>query len=301
MSFFSKSTAVRREMFEGYMFIAPAVLLIGLFVILPALMSFGYSLTNFYILEPNATEFVKFENYQYLFSKDSGFYDALRNTLMFVVMVVPLQTAVSLVLALFINKKMAGVNLFRTIFYSPVILSMVVVSILWAILYNRNAGLINAMLAWLGLPSQPFLESAAQAMPCIVAMSVWQGAGYQMIIFLAGLQGISPSLYEAAEIDGANAWKKFVHITLPGLYNVTVFVLMMTGIFAFGLFTQPYIMTQGGPNDSTRTLIMMFFEEGFKIGEVGTGSAIVVVYFLIVLAFTLLQKYIAGERNDSVV
>jgi fructooligosaccharide transport system permease protein len=214
--------------------------------------------------------------------------------------VVPLQTGTALLLALLINKKVLGVNFFRTIFYSPVVLSMVVVSILWALLYNRNAGLINAMLGWFGLPPQPFLESVAQAMPCITVMSVWQGAGYQMVIFLAGLQGIAPSLYEAANIDGANRWQQFRHITLPGLYNVTVFVVMVTSIFAFGLFTQPYIMTQGGPEDSTRTLIMMFFEEGFRTGEVGTGTAIVVLYFLIVLVMTLLQKKIAGERTDMV-
>lgn len=301
MSLLLKLKASQREMWEGYLFIAPATLLITVFVILPALMSFGYSLTDFYILNPETTQFIRFENYQYLFSSISGFFPALKNTLMFVIMVVPLQTAVALGLALLINKKIAGVNAFRTIFYSPVVLSMVVVAILWALLYNRNAGLVNSMLGWIGLPPQPLLESSLQAMPCIVIMSVWQGAGYQMVIFLAGLQGISPSLYEAADIDGANLWEKFLHITLPGLYNVTVFVVLVTSIFAFGLFTQPYIMTQGGPDDSTRTLIMMFFEEGFKIGEVGTGSAIVVVYFLIVMTITLIQKKIAGERTDNIV
>ena len=290
-----------REAIGGLAFVAPAVILLAVFIIFPAIMSFYYSLTDFYILTPDKTSFVGLDNYKYLFSEEI-FYQALKNTIYFVLVVVPVQVGAALLLAVLINsKRIKGVKFFRTIFYSPVVLSMVVVSILWAILYNPNDGLLNSLLVALGLPKQPFLSSPKQAMNSIIAMSVWQGVGYQMVIFLAGLQDIPESLYEAAEIDGANIWQKFRHITLPGLYNVTVFVLLVTSIAAFGIFVQPYVMTQGGPDGATKTLIMMFFEEGFQLREIGTSSAIVVIYFVMVLTVSILQRKFAKDKQDSVI
>lgn len=288
----------RKEKIVGFVFLAPALILLFVFYILPGLMSLYYSFTSYYSLAPDTTEFVGLENFRYIFSRDI-FWIALKNTFYFVALVVPLQVGIAFSLALLINNKMRGMKFFRLVFYSPVMLSLVVISILWSMLYNPDQGLLNALLEYLGFSSQPFLQSSSQAMNSIIVMSAWQGAGFQMVLFLAGLQDISKVLYEAADIDGANLWQKFRHVTLPGLYNVTTMVILTTSIFAFGIFVQPFIMTQGGPQDSTTTLIMTFYREGFQYNEVGVGSAIVLIYFVIVLAFSLLQRKVTGDRDDT--
>ncbi|MFC6672893.1 carbohydrate ABC transporter permease [Marinobacterium aestuariivivens] len=188
-------------------------------------------------------------------AKDPHFIRSFLNTLLFVLLVVPLQCGLALALALLINRQLKGIYLFRTVFFSPVVTSIVVVSIVWSFLYHRDLGLFNHYLQamsfgligpidWLGDPDW--------AMPSIVIMSAWQAAGVQMLIFLAGLQGISQDLYEAAELDGAGAWSKFWHVTLPGLKNTLVFVIISTTIQAFGLFTQVDVMTRGGPRARPR-------------------------------------------------
>ncbi len=235
-----------------------------------------------------------------LLAKDPLFIKSFINTLKFAVLVIPLQCGAALLLALLVNMGIKGTNFFRTAYFAPVVTSMVVVSIVWTFLYHKDIGLVNEFLSAIsfGLIGKiDWLGSAAWSMPAIVIMSAWQGAGYQMLIFLAGLQNISEDLYEAASLDGANAWQKFVHVTLPGLRNTTIFVIISTTIAAFGLFTQVDVMTQGGPADSTSTVMYHAVRKGFREQDIGYGATISVVYFLVILAIAMGQKYYFDKRG----
>lgn len=279
----------KQEAIMGYSFIMPAVLLIIVFLLLPFVLAFIFSLTRFNLLKPQDMKFIGVENYITLFT-DPLFYKSLFNTLYFTAIVVPYQCGLALMLALLINNKFRFRNFFRIAYFSPVITSMTVIAILWIILYNPNQGLINSFLNIFGIENQPFLRSKSQAMNSIIFMSAWQAAGYQMMIFLAGLQNIPKELYEASSIDGANKLQQFKYVTWPGLYNVVVFVLMITTIQAVKLFVQPYIMTFGGPEDMTRTLALMIYQTGFQFRNVGYAASISVVFFLIVVLFSLMMK-----------
>ncbi|GEM49099.1 carbohydrate ABC transporter permease [Deinococcus cellulosilyticus] len=228
-----------------------------------------------------------------LIAKDALFWMGMLNILKFTLMVVPLQCGVALLLAVLINQKLPGMTFFRTVFFSPVVTSMVVISIVWTFLYDRQVGLINQILStvtfghftpidWLGDPQVALLS--------IVIMSAWQGMGFQMVIFLAGLQSISEELYEAAELDGASTLQKFLFITWPGLRNTTRFVLTTTTIGALGLFTQVDVMTQGGPNNSTLTVMMHAVRSGYQEQDIAYGSTISVVLFVMVLGIALVQR-----------
>jgi len=280
----------------GVCFMVPALVLIFTFLILPTILAATYSLQNYNMLKPNSKVFVGLNNYKLILA-DKSFYKALFNTFYFAVIVVPVQSGVALLLAVLVNKKLRTSTFTRIALFSPVITSIVVVSILWTILYNKDSGLINAILQIFGIPRQPFLLSEHQAMNSIIVMSVWQAAGYQMMIFLAGLQDIAEELYEAASIDGANAWQKFKNITLPCLRNVTNFIILITTIQAFKLFSQPYVMTSGGPNESTKTLVLSIFEQGFQYRNVGYSSAIAMIFFLLILTISfLMQKFLLKEK-----
>ncbi len=280
----------------GSIFIAPALIFIFIFLLLPAILAFIYSFQNYNMLKPHAKVFVALQNYMEIL-KDPAFYKVLKNTVYFAAIVVPAQSAVALLLALIVNAKIKTSKVARICFFSPVITSMVVVSILWTFLYNKDNGMINSFLSQLGIPAQPFLLSEKQAMNSIIIMSIWQAAGYQMMIFL-GVQNVSPELYEAAQIDGANWWQKFTNVTLPGIQHVSNFVILMTTIQAFKLFTQPYIMTGGGPNESTKTLAYMIYEQGFQYLNVGYSCAIAVLFFLIITVVSgILKKLIMKEED----
>lgn len=282
----------REKLIMGVMFVLPALILLFVFLILPFINAFFYSLTSYNILS-ETKKFIGLENYIILF-QDPAFWIALRNTFYFVVIVVPFQTALALALALIVNRKIKGRAIFRIGFFSPQITSMVVISILWTILYARN-GLINNFLSIFGIPAQPFLNSSGQAMNSIIFMSGWQAAGYFMMIFLAGLQNIPDQLYEAVSIDGANAWQKFRYVTLPGLRSSMNFVLLITTIQAFKLFQQPFIMTGGGPNGSTKTVVQMVYTEGFQFRNAGYSSAMAVIFFIIVFVCQLILQKILNR------
>lgn len=282
----------------GICFILPALILIFVFLILPAILAATYSLQNYNMLKPGQRTFVGLNNFKLILS-DKTFYKALWNTFYFTIIVVPLQSGVALLLAILVNKKIKTSNFARIAFFSPVITSIVVVSILWTILYNKDSGLINGILQMFGIARQPFLLSEHQAMNSIIGMSVWQAAGFQMMIFLAGLQDVPEELYEAASIDGANAWVKFKNVTLPGISNVSKFIILITTIQAFKLFSQPYVMTGGGPNESTKTLVYMIFEQGFQYRNVGYSSAMAVIFFFIILSVSvIMQKFLLKEKEN---
>jgi len=233
-------------------------------------------------------------------AKDPIFIKSFINTLKFAVMVIPLQCGAALLLAMLVNLGIRGTNFFRTAYFAPVVTSMVVVSIVWSFLYHKYIGLINEFLETFSfglIKDIDWLGDPLWSMPAIVVMSAWQGAGYQMLIFLAGLQGIPEDRYEAASLDGANTWQKFRHITLPGLRNTIVFVVISTTMMAFGLFTQVDVMTQGGPADSTTTVMYHAVRKGFREQDIGYGSTISVIYFLVILAIAMGQKYYFDKRE----
>lgn len=236
----------------------------------------------------------------YVLAGDPTFLRSLLNILYFAVVVVPVQSGLALALALLINQKVRGVNIFRTLYFSPVVTSMVVISIVWTFIYEKNVGLMNQILGALTFGQVgpvDWLGDERLAMPSIMLMSVWQGVGFQMVLFLAGLQGIPESHYEAASIDGANAWQQFRFITIPGLRNVMIFILITITIAAFQLFTQPFVMTNGGPNDATTTVAFHMVREGFREQDIAYASTIAVVFFLLILAVSLIQRYLTRDKE----
>lgn len=236
----------------------------------------------------------------YVLAGDPLFMRSLTNNFFFALVVIPLQTGIGLLLALMVNQGLKGQTFFRTMYFAPVVTSLVVVSIVWRFLFDVNNGLINEMIStltfgavgpinWLGNPSI--------AMWAIIIVSVWQGAGMQMMLFVAGLQQIPESLYEAAGIDGANGWQKFRYITIPGLRNVLVFIFLTITIAAFQLFDQVLMMTNGGPDDATTTTVFHMYRNGFREQDIGYASAIAVVFFLIIVLVNVIQRRAVRERS----
>ena len=288
----------RDERVAAYIFVAPAVILLIAFLVVPMIYTVYFSGFKYQIMRPVAMKFIGFENYQKLFS-DKNFWLALKNTVYFTVIVVPCQCALALALALLVSKKFRGVAVFRTMYFAPQLTSMVVISVLWSVLYNANpnTGLINSILVSLGMSPIKFLSDANTAMNSIIFMSAWQGAGYQMMIFLAGLQGIPRDQYEAASVDGATKFKQFLYITLPGLKGTIKYVIMITMIQAMKLFTQPYIMTQGGPKNSTKTLVYYIYTQGFQKGNFGYACSIAAVFFVIVVCMSMAMKKVTAATD----
>lgn len=288
----------RDERVAAYIFVAPAVILLIAFLVVPMIYTVYFSGFKYQIMRPDAMKFIGFENYQKLFS-DKNFWLALKNTVYFTVIVVPCQCVLALALALLVSKKFRGVAVFRTMYFAPQLTSMVVISVLWSVLYNANpnTGLINSILVSLGMSPIKFLSDASTAMNSIIFMSAWQGAGYQMMIFLAGLQGIPRDQYEAASVDGATKFKQFLYITIPGLKGTIKYVIMITMIQAMKLFTQPYIMTQGGPKNSTKTLVYYIYTQGFQKGNFGYACSIAAVFFVIVVCMSMAMNKVTAATD----
>lgn len=230
---------------------------------------------------------------------DVTFAKSLVNTLYFAAVIVPVQALFGLLLALLVNQKIRGVNIFRAIYFMPVVTSMVVISLLWRFIYDADNGLLNSMLGWISFGAfdgHDWLGSTSTAMPSVMAMSIWSAVGFHMIIWLAGLQGIPNELYEASAIDGAGRWDQFRHVTWPGLRNTAIFILITITIAAFGLFTQVDVMTSGGPLDSTSTVVFYAVRQGFNQQNIAYGSAISLFFFFMVLAVALIQRYLTRDK-----
>ena len=231
---------------------------------------------------------------------DAVFIRSLINTIVFTLVIVPVQGGLGLLLALLVNGRTRGVNLFRTIYFIPVVMSMVVISILWRFLYSPQNGMFNSILGAISLGAiKPvdWLGNATTALPAVMLMSIWQAVGFHMVIWLAGLQTIPAHLYEAAALDGAGRWAQFKYVTWPGLRNTAVFVFITITIAAFGLFTQIDVMTRGGPLDSTSSVIFQAVEQGFRKQDIAYGSAISVVFFVLVLIVALVQRRLTREKS----
>lgn len=240
------------------------------------------------------------ENRTVILARDVLFWTALFNTLGFVIVVAPLQGGLALLLAVLINQKLRGINIFRVIYFMPVVVSMVVVSLLWRFIYDGQNGLLNSVLQFLTFGAfQPvdWLGNPNTAMPALIAMSVWQGVGFHMVIWLSGLQTIPFVLYEAADIDGANTWQKFRYVTLPGLRNTGILILIVITMQAFSLYIQVQVMTRGGPVDATQSLVYQAVIRGFEQQNIAGGSAISVILFLLVLSISLIQRFLTREKS----
>lgn len=294
-----RSAASRKEARTAWLMSSPALLLLALFLGIPILLTFVLSFTNTRLVSPNPPRFVGLNNFVRAFAHDPTFVRSLTNTAFFALIVVPCQSALALALAILVNAKVKGVTAFRTMIFMPVVTSMVVVSILWSFFYEEN-GLFNSMLNTLtggGWTAVAWLNNPGTAMPAVIVLSIWQAVGLHMIIWLSGLQGIDPALYEAADLDGVNGWQRFRYVTWPGLHSTMVFILVTITIAALGLFVQVDVMTSGGPQDATSTLVYHAVRKGYREQDMGYGSAISLIFFLAVLVISLVQRRLTREKD----
>ncbi|MEP6509249.1 MAG: sugar ABC transporter permease [Gemmatimonadales bacterium] len=283
----------------AWFFLAPALILIGVFFFLPVAASLVLSVTDFDIYgiaNTSSTRFVGFQNYVKLLHTPD-FWNALKNTFYFAFVGGPLTIAVSLGAALLLNSKLVRFKgFFRTLYFTPFVTTLVAVAIVWRYLYNTRYGLFNYGLGKIGISPIDWLGDPHWAMPAIILMAVWKSFGYNMLIFIAGLQAIPEELYDAAQIDGASPWRQFWSITLPMLAPTLVFISVITMIGYFQLFAEPYVMTQGGPLRSTTSVVLLMYEEGFRWWRMGYAAAIAFVLFIVILIATLLQFRLQKER-----
>jgi multiple sugar transport system permease protein len=287
----------RREALTGALMVSPSVILLIVFFFIPVTLAFVLAFTNARLISPSIS-FVGLDNFTRLF-QDPLFWKSLRNTLYFAVVVVPLQSGFALLLALLVNVRIRGTNFFRTLYFVPVVTSIVVVSILWQFMYQPD-GLINNVLQSVSfnvIQGTDWLNNPGTAMPAIMFMSIWQAVGFHMVIWLSGLQTIAPELYEAADIDGAGPWEKFRYVTWPGLRNTRTFILVTITIAALSLFTQVKLMTNGGPLDATTTVVFQAVRIGYQQQQTAYASAISLVFFLLVLTVSLVQRYVTREKG----
>ncbi len=276
----------RERHWTAAMFLLPAAGGILLFSILPIIQAFRISFFDYSLLNPEQV-FIGFSNYDRAWT-DPVFRVALTNTGLYTVLLVTIQTAAALVLALLLKQQVRGLAFFRSSIFLPVITSLVVISTVWKLMFNSQ-GFLNSFLQTVGLGAQPFLASSGQALLSLVFMGVWKDVGFYMLIFLAGLQAIPMELYESAEIDGATKARRFVWITLPLLRRATVFVIVVGTISAFKVFTPVYLMTDGGPADSTTVIVFYIFRSAFRYFQMGYASAMSFILLGIVLILTVVQ------------
>ncbi len=291
-----------RPNLAGWIFAGPALIVIGVFFGIPVFAALLLSLTDFdlYALaDMNNLRFVALGNYAELL-RTPMFWKSLTNTTYFVAVGVPLSIAVSLGTAMLLNARVARFKaLFRTALFAPVVTTLVAVAVIWRYLFHTTYGLVNWALGHLDIAPVDWLGDPAWAMPTIMLFAVWKNFGYNMVIFLAGLQAIPQDLYEAARIDGASKWRQFLHITLPMLGPVLLVVGVITISGYFQLFAEPYVMTRGDPLQSTVSVLYFMYEEGFKWWNLGRASAVAFMLFLIILAITTLLLHF-GRRKDLV-
>jgi multiple sugar transport system permease protein len=285
----------RRELVAAGLFLGPAMLVLLIFVYFPIVWAFGISFTNWQAGGVPG-RFVGLENYRYLLTADD-FWNALRNTVYFMVLKLPIDMVLALAVALLLNQRLRGMSFFRMAIFIPVVTSVVAAAAIWRVLYNPTFGVFNSLLAVFGLPPQRWLRDPDLAMPSVVLVALWKGLGYNVVIFLAGLQGIGRQYYEAAAIDGANAWQRFRHVTLPLLSPVTYFVLLIGVINSFKVFSLIHVLLpDAGPLDSAKVLVFYLYELAFQSFRYGRASALSFILLAIVLVLTFLQQRFAEKR-----
>ena len=269
--------------------------MIAFFVVFPIIFSLYLSFHEWAILTPDKP-FVGLDNFERMFSTPE-FWQALKNTFLYTVGVVPVGAAASLALALLLNRTILGSGFFRTAFFLPVITSTIAIAVVWLWVYDDNIGLLNLILRGLGFQPVRWLTSSKTALLSMIIMNVWRNAGYHMVIFLAGLQSIPESLYEAATIDGVNTFQRFRYITWPLLVPTTVFVLITNTIFTFQVFGPIYVMTGGGPARSTSVIVYYLYQRAFEFQEMGYASAVAWIIFIILIGLTLFQLWLSRNKE----
>ncbi len=283
----------------GYFFIAPAIIGLICFSFGPMLFSLGISFTKWDVI--SAKEFIGLDNYKALFH-DPLFFKSLKVTLYYTLLSVPLITCIPLLIAMLLNTKVKGISIFRAIFYVPSIVPIVASAAVWMYIYNPMYGLLNSILKALGLHTQNFIFSEGGAVPSLAVMALW-AAGNTVVIYLAGLQGVSRQLYEAAEIDGAGAVARFFHITVPMMTPIIFYNFVMAIINSMQIFTQAYIMTDGGPANATFFYSLMVYRTAFKQSRMGYSAAMSWIFFIIIAVLTLIvfksqKKWVVYENGD---
>jgi multiple sugar transport system permease protein len=285
--------------YEGYLFLAPNIIGFLAFMAFPVVAALALSLFRWELLVPPV--FVGLGNFKRLLTSDMQFRQVAFNTIYFTFGTVPLRVVLSLLLALALNRAVRGVTLYRTLFFMPVVSSLIAVALIWKFMLNSNFGIINSVIFWvghqLGVTVNPpaWLSSTTWAMPAVIGLNLWKNVGLTMIIYLAGLQAIPQELYEAAEVDGGSAWAKFWHITIPMVSPTTFFVMVMSFIWAFQMFEEAFILTEGGPGFSTTTIVYYIYIMAFTAYQMGYAAAIALVLFAIIFAITLVQVFSQGR------
>jgi putative chitobiose transport system permease protein len=281
-----------------YLFLLPALFILGLTVFYPAIQAFALSFTRYDYDLTQAPQWIGMDNFKRLWA-DSVFWQTLRNTLLYLVGVVPVLVIAPLGLAILVNRQLRGINWFRLSFYTPVIISLVVAGIAWKALYASN-GLFNQFLKQSGFTEGiPWLTSPQLALGSVMVVTIWKGLGYYMVIYLAGLQGIPAELYEAAAIDGSDGWKKHWDITFPLMRPYLLLVAVISSISATKVFEEVYIMTQGGPRNSSKTVVYYVYERAFQDLEINYACTIGLVLFLVILALSLLNLKLSSNSETS--
>ena len=295
-----------REATSGYAFASPWLVGFMVFTLGPMLFSFFLSFTDWNLLKKlDDIRVIGFVNYSRIFSYDPRFWTSLKNTVFYTVFAVPLGIIGALLLAMLLNQKVKGIAFFRTVFYLPSVVSGVATAVLWMWVFNPQFGIVNSFLHWLGIEGPPWLSDPGWSKPTLIIMSLW-GLGGSMLIYLAGLQNIPDRLYEVADLDGANQFQKFWHVTIPSLTPTIFFNLIISIIGSFQVFTTVYIISdgRGGPQDSTLFYVLYLYKKAFHEYEMGYASALAWILFVIILFFTLLIMkssalwvYYEGERR----
>ena len=280
---------VRREqMWTGYALVLIPMLLFTIFAVVPMFYAFYLGGTKYNIIKP--PDWIGLKNFLDL-TRDKIFWQAMVNTAIYSLGTVPLDLALALLIATFLNQKLRGIILFRTAFYLPVVTSIIAASVVWLWIFAPNTGLLNLAISKLGLPPQKWLVDPKLALPSVMFMSIWKGVGYQMVIYLAALQNVPVHLYEAAEVDGASAWAKFWRITLPLLKPTTFFLFVVSVIGSFQVFGAIFVMTNGGPGYATTTLVHQIYQNGFKFLKMGYGAAESLVLFLVIFVLSMINWF----------
>jgi multiple sugar transport system permease protein len=276
-----------RRILHAYLFIAPVIVLFGAFRVIPAVQTLLYSFYKVELLRGRFT-FIGLDNFQALLT-DEVFRRAIGNTLVYVVTIVPISAILGLILAVLFNARFQFKEFLKAVYFSPMVTSTVAAAMVWWWLYNPQFGLFNVLLRLVRIPDQPWLMSSQMALPSIIIFSIWKTLGYNMIIYLAGLQAIPAQFYEAATIDGAGALKRFWRISVPLLAPTTTFILIYNGILAFQVFDQVFVLTGGGPANSTNVVVLDLYRQAFERYNFGYASAEAMVLFLFILGVTVLQ------------
>ncbi|MCI8726164.1 MAG: sugar ABC transporter permease [Hungatella sp.] len=284
----SKDSLRRRKTLVAYSFILPNLIGFFLFTFVPIVFSLLLSFCEWD--SGNPIKFVGLENFIYMFSRDNSFWISLKNTIYYTVVTVPVTLALSLFLAILMNKPLKGRVFFRSVLFFPYVASLVAIAVVWMALFNPDRGPVNGVLMALGIANPPrWAASTTWALPTIIGLTVWKGMGYYMIVYLAALQGVSRELYEAASLDGANTWQQFKSITWPCVTPTTFYILVLLMVSTFKSYDTMYITTQGGPGEATKVLAYHIYNTAFVSSKFGYASAIAMVLLVIIITITLIQ------------